>query len=98
MAGKHEWQILKNHGCFVCGRKEPAVTLDETHLKAKERGGKVVVAMCLEHHRKYDAGDHAVLRKLGVTAEVHRRYLAPRRKAGESGRGALIHKVPDLID
>ncbi len=98
MTGKLEWQILKNHGCFVCHRKEPQVTLVEAHLKAKERGGKLVVAMCLEHHDRYDDSNPAVLKQLGISVEEHKRYLAPRRKPGAGGRGAPIHNVRTLID
>ena len=101
MIGDLEWRILKNHGCFVCHRKQPQVTLEVAHLKAKERsakGDKAVVAMCLEHHARYDKSDPVVLKQLGISVEEHKRYLAPRGKSGDGGRGALIHRVRPLID
>jgi plastocyanin len=72
-----EWKVLKHKGCFICGEKEPKVTLDRAHLRANHKGGTTIVPMCVEHHRRYDQGrlDKFQLGVLGITKAEYARLI-----------------------
>jgi hypothetical protein len=81
MVSKHEWEILKSKGCFVCGRSEKSAgVLHKSHIKAKSRGGKTVFPLCPNCHAKYDRGDSKVLAKLGISPKTHKQ-LRPKKKS-----------------
>jgi len=80
MVGKTEWEVLKNKGCWVCGKSEKSVgKLHKAHIKAKSRGGKMLIPLCPNHHALYDRGDPATLAKLGISKKTHEGLLRPKR-------------------
>jgi hypothetical protein len=81
MVAKSEWEVLKSKGCFICRKNEKSVgVLHKAHIKAKSRGGTLLIPLCPNHHALYDRGDPATLKKLGISEKTHTRSLSPKKK------------------
>lgn len=59
---------VSNSPCVVCGRRRGDVRIDPAHVIDRSLGGgddpMEVVALCAEHHRRYDEGELSLLEYL----------------------------------
>jgi len=92
-------QIVKlgSDKCVFCGKSESAVgSLDQAHILAGSKGGKVVVMLCPNCHRRYDSGKATIrdLAKIHLPRSRYNRYLpkrgAPKKKRSDIGRIDLL--------
>ena len=68
---------------MICGKSGKEVPLDKAHWKKpRSDGGKDIILLCPNHHRRYHAGllTSAELKKIGLTEKEYERYVKSKKK------------------
>lgn len=84
-----QWDIKKNRGCIICGKKcGKKELLEQAHIRALSKGGDQIEAMCPNHHRKYDKGllSETDLKKLGISRRAYIMSLPKKKRAEEKAK------------
>ena len=78
-----EWKKALGNRCKICGKDEKQVgEIQWAHLKAQSKGGKAIIPLCPNHHRKYDKGKLTPkeLKKLGISGSEYKRFQPKKKK------------------